>query len=156
MSGHTQRRAFTLIEILIVVVILGILVGAVVPQFSSAGQDAAMTTFIANIRGFSVGAERYRSATRQFPEGSASGVMPAGLDAYVDVHPWVGGTPIGGLWDSERNSSGVTSAIGVHFQGDNPGDAYMTLIDARFDDGDLTTGAFRKLAADRYYLVLVN
>jgi general secretion pathway protein G len=34
------RRAFTLVEILIVVVILGILASVVVPQFASATQDA--------------------------------------------------------------------------------------------------------------------
>ena len=36
---HT-KRAFTLIEILIVVVILGILAAIVIPQFTSASQDA--------------------------------------------------------------------------------------------------------------------
>ncbi len=34
------KRAFTLIEILIVVVILGILAAIVIPQFTSASQDA--------------------------------------------------------------------------------------------------------------------
>ena len=115
-----------------------------------------MTTFISNIRGFSVGADRYRAATGQFLENSASGVMPTGLEDFVDLHSWDRSTPIGGLWDSELNSLGITSAIGVHFQGDDPGDAYMTDVDARFDDGDLTTGAFRKLAAERFYLVLVE
>jgi general secretion pathway protein G len=35
-----RRRGFTLVEILIVVVILGILAGVVIPQFSSASQDS--------------------------------------------------------------------------------------------------------------------
>ena len=38
------RRAFTLVEILIVVVILGILAAIVVPQFVGAAEEAAMTT----------------------------------------------------------------------------------------------------------------
>jgi general secretion pathway protein G len=40
MRGH---RAFTLVEVLIVVVILGILSAIVVPQFSSATEDASRT-----------------------------------------------------------------------------------------------------------------
>lgn len=38
------RRAFTLVEILIVVVILGILASIVVPQFVGAAEEAAVTT----------------------------------------------------------------------------------------------------------------
>lgn len=37
---NARRRAFTLVEILIVVVILGILAAIVIPQFSSAAQDS--------------------------------------------------------------------------------------------------------------------
>ncbi len=38
------RKAFTLVEILIVVVILGILAALVVPQFAGAVEDSAVTT----------------------------------------------------------------------------------------------------------------
>jgi len=39
-SSHFARDAFTLVEILIVVIIIGILAVAVVPQFTSASDDA--------------------------------------------------------------------------------------------------------------------
>jgi hypothetical protein len=32
----------------------------------------------------------------------------------------------------------------------------MQQIDAAMDDGDLATGAFRKIAGDRYYMVVVE
>jgi len=48
------RKAFTLVELLIVVIILGILAAVVIPQFSDASSDAQMsslTTNLATIRG---------------------------------------------------------------------------------------------------------
>lgn len=44
LKSTVRPRAFTLVEILIVVVILGILAAIVTPQFSSAAQDAATTS----------------------------------------------------------------------------------------------------------------
>jgi hypothetical protein len=65
--------------------------------------------------------------------------------------------PIGGRWDAELNENGITSGIGVHFQGDNPGDDFMRQIDERFDDGDLSTGVFRQLTdSNRFYWVIAE
>jgi len=48
LSGRA-RHAFTLVEILIVVVILGILAGIVVPQFSRASDDAKLQATISQL-----------------------------------------------------------------------------------------------------------
>ena len=45
-----HQRAFTLIEILIVVVILGVLAAMVIPQFTDATEDAIGNSMAANVK----------------------------------------------------------------------------------------------------------
>ncbi|MCK6483890.1 MAG: prepilin-type N-terminal cleavage/methylation domain-containing protein [Phycisphaerae bacterium] len=45
-----KKRAFTLVELLIVVIILGILAAIVVPQFTEASSDAQMNSLMSNLR----------------------------------------------------------------------------------------------------------
>ena len=45
-----KRRAFTLVELLIVVIILGILAAIVVPQFSQASSDAQLNSLTSNLQ----------------------------------------------------------------------------------------------------------
>ena len=45
-----KRNGFTLVEILIVVVILGILAAIVIPQFSSASDDAKVSTLVSDLQ----------------------------------------------------------------------------------------------------------
>ena len=50
---RSSKRGFTLVEILIVVIILGILAAIVIPQFANASSDARLTnmrTTLANVR----------------------------------------------------------------------------------------------------------
>ena len=152
------RRAFTLVEILIVVVILGILAAIIIPSFTNASEDTKQTAFIASVKNFSNAAMVFRAMTGQHLEDAGSGIIPAGFDEYIRQDDWENGTPIGGVWDAELNSFGLTSALGVHFDGtgDTQDATFMTHIDQQFDDGDLATGAFRQLAADRYYYVLAE
>lgn len=153
----TQRRAFTLVEILIVVVILGILAAIVVPQFADAATATRQSAFATDIKTWAEAATRYQAETGEYLEDSASGDFPAGWDAYANREQWENGTVIGGLWDFELNSFGVRSSFGVHFNGVAPqSDEFMSVIDRIVDDGDLATGVFRKLAADRFYFIMAR
>src|ERR1051325_10739953 len=47
---RTTRKGFTLVEILIVVIILGILAAIVIPQFTSASQDARKNSLTSQLQ----------------------------------------------------------------------------------------------------------
>jgi general secretion pathway protein G len=156
--GSRPRRAFTLVEILIVVVILGILASIVIGQFGNASQDAARVAFATSLREYATAAERYRIDYTAYPGDGSSGQVVSGFEDYVRAEQFQVATPIGGVWDTEFNDNGVGFAVGVHFNGTGTtrDDAYMAAIDAMIDDGVLTSGSFRRLAAGRYYRVLQN
>lgn len=61
MIRRTVRKAFTLVEILIVVVILGILAAIVVPQFTNATQDAQSGNLKAQLSSLNRQLELYRA-----------------------------------------------------------------------------------------------
>lgn len=161
MAQHRVRqppaRGFTLVEILIVVVILGILAAIVMPQAANAMGNTRQTAFVREIQLFTDAAVIHRSRTGAWIGDGASGVIPDGFEDYIDPASWENGTPIDGDWDSEAGADfGITLGIGVHFRDvDTRKDAaYMTQIDALFDDGDLATGGFQQFAADRFYFIV--
>ncbi|MFW5870951.1 MAG: type II secretion system protein [Verrucomicrobiota bacterium] len=152
-----QPAGFTLVEIMIVVAIIGLLASIAVPSFSKARNESRKTAFISDIRTYSGAAEMYMIETGNYLEDSGSGQIPSGFKDYLRRGDWVGGTPIGGVWDAEDENGigGFKSCFGVHFNdGKHPGDSYMRDIDEELDDGNLNTGSFRKIADDRYYYIL--
>lgn len=155
---RAARSGFTLVEILIVVVILGVLAAIVVPAFGGSTDEARKAAFITELKIFADAAEYYGAREGSFLEDSSTGNVPSGLERYIDVDGWLDGTPIGGEWDAELNENGITSGIGVHFSGGGaPSDEFMTDIDARFDDGNLETGVFRQLNDNtRFYWVIAD
>ncbi len=147
---------FTLVELLIVIVILGILAAIVVPKATNASREASQSAFIASVRTYAGAASLYHAKTGDhLPDGS-SGLVPPGFEPYINVSDWTAVTPIGGVWDTEMDDSGVKSALGVHFDGsgDTQDDAFMLEVDTTFDNGDLGTGSFQKLGDGRFYYVL--
>ncbi len=151
-----KQAGFTLVEIMIVVAIIGLLAAIAIPSFNKARKESRQTAFISDIRTYSGAAEMFMIETGDYLEDSSSGQIPSGFEDYLRRGDWVGGTPIGGVWDAEyEDTGGIRSCFGVHFNdGKNPGDGYMREIDEECDDGNLNSGSFRKIADDRYYYIL--
>lgn len=85
---RTVRKAFTLVEILIVVVILGILAAIVVPQFTNATQDAQAGNIKAQLDTLNNQIELYRARNNAYPDFSSATVwdtMIAG--GYIKAAP---------------------------------------------------------------------
>ncbi|MCG8511268.1 MAG: prepilin-type N-terminal cleavage/methylation domain-containing protein [Rhodospirillales bacterium] len=157
-AGFMRAHAFSLLEVVIVVIIIGVIAAIAIPRVSSAVDRAGVNAFINDLNTFATAAERYKADHGKYPEDAGSGQLPSGFDEYIRPQAWLNGTSIGGMWDTESNDvGGYSFALGVHFQPvatQAKSNEFMKEIDVEIDDGDLITGQFRRIAARRFYLIL--
>jgi prepilin-type N-terminal cleavage/methylation domain-containing protein len=85
MRTRKVKRAFTLIEILIVVVILGILAAIVIPQFTDASQDAAESAAKSTLQTARSQVELYKFKENAIPADWAAMVTAGYLQAVPDA-----------------------------------------------------------------------
>lgn len=82
------RKGFTLVEILIVVVILGILAAIVVPQFTNATQDAQAGNIDAQLQSLNSQIELYRARNNAYPDFTSATVWDDLInDGYLKSVP---------------------------------------------------------------------
>ncbi|GMV27278.1 MAG: hypothetical protein AMXMBFR58_33090 [Phycisphaerae bacterium] len=139
---RTIRKGFTLVEILIVVVILGILAAIVVPQFTNATQDAQAGNIKAQLDTLNNQIELFRARNNAYPgldgDDGWGDVDTAGTmigDGYIKglpVNPFNGQSSVGD--DADAN--------GWHLVDSNGDDQWDTLGATNFDEstGEITPG----------------
>ncbi len=149
-SHRDRRSAFTLVEIMIVVVIIGLLAALAIPAFNRVRQKARVTTFINDLRIGKDAFETYALETGGWPPDGAA-AMPTEMSGYMNLNRWGQTTSLGGNWDWDLNQFGYAAGLSVYQP--NADDTVMQTVDAAIDDGDLNAGSFRK-RADGYILVL--
>jgi prepilin-type N-terminal cleavage/methylation domain-containing protein len=137
-----SRRGFTLIEILVVVIILGILAAVVLPRFAGASEDARVNTFINNLKTYGVQLELYRDRFGDWPPDRAPGEFPQELAQQLRSEPWAYPSPIGGVWDWDFEVFDVTAGLSIYQPAED--DGTMLKVDKMIDDGDLDTGKFHR------------
>lgn len=151
-QGETLPRVgFTLVEVMILVVIIGLLAGMAMPAFQKARISTQNTRVSNDLRVFREGFSNYSLDEGQWPPDSAPGEMPPQLEGYVTATVFEARTVVGGRYDWNFQDGAYEASIAMV---DTFMDQSQALdIDARVDDGDLSTGQFRANGAD-YVLIL--
>lgn len=149
------RSGFSLIELVIVVMIIGVLGAIAIPRLSRGSEGARINAFVNELNTFAKLIDQVQVENGERVADSVSGRVPAELADYLDAGSWAS-TPLGGGWDIEANDSGVILAVGVHFNGNVVDTDALLQVDKQIDDGNFKSGLFQALSADRYYLILEN
>jgi type IV pilus assembly protein PilA len=138
------------VELIIVVTIIGILALLAVPALLKAQRNAVSSQFINDLRIICGAVELYTIEHGSYPPDGMAGLPPQ-LQPYLRSKLNTERSPLGGVWDWDTNQFGVTAGISVF----KPiaDDRLLTEIDARIDDGDLTTGSFRKRTSGVIYVI---
>ena len=74
-----RRRAFTLVEILVVLAIIGILAAILFPAFSRAQESARQTNCASNLQQIGLAVQQYYQDTRRYPD-SLLDLLPEGAE----------------------------------------------------------------------------
>ena len=149
-----RERAFTLVEIMIVVAIIALLAVLALPSFLRARERTRQAKFMNAVRIAAGAFEMYAAEHGAYPADVTPGIVPAGMASYLGTKlDWTAPTPIGGRWDWDYMSIAGLK-VGISALGPKATPEQMLEIDETFDDGNLTTGAFRDFGGGRYSYIL--
>ena len=151
-------RGFTLVEIMVVVVIVGLLAALAIPAFRRAQRSSQNTRVVNDFRIFAQAFEIYNTQNGGWPDSAAPGAVPSVPVSIADTlrtASWQGPTGFGGLWQWENGLSSGGDA-GICIANYTCTDAQLAEIDAKMDDGNLSTGKMKKLGATRLIYVLAS
>jgi prepilin-type N-terminal cleavage/methylation domain-containing protein len=145
-------RAFTLVEIMMTVVIIGLLAAIAILVALHAQHRARDARFVSDIRTFAQAFETYATKTGTWPPDANRGMVPTGMSGELNDGMWKSRNSLSGLWDWDYKQNGYTAAISTVEVTVN--DDEMAEIDAKIDDGNLATGNFVKIGSNRYSYIL--
>ena len=135
--SYKLRRGFTLVEIVIVVIILGILAGVVIPQFSSASQDSRNGALKSQLQEVRSAIQAYRMQHMdQWPDLSSNNWTPlttqtnaqGGTTGPILYGPYLINPPINVL--SGGSTVSTSAAVGVDWVW-SPATGTITALDAQ-------------------------
>jgi len=152
-----KRGGFSLIELLVVIVVIGILAAVVVPNTILAGDTARITATAQDLRSMQLALEAYRNKSGRWPASVGGAMLPPEIQPeFKKTDPFAKTVPTGGIYDYDGATSSRGPRIRIYGTTGNPigNDEMIEKLDKEIDDGDIATGRLRKSGNTiEFYLV---
>ncbi|MGJ3242619.1 MAG: type II secretion system protein [Opitutales bacterium] len=156
---HAKKKGFTLVEIMIVVVIIGLLAAMAIPAFQKV-RDSSQASRIANDMKKVTEAFDVLLLERPMPDGIYTSTSAPGGFPVADLPEEIQAKPFGS--DSQISydiNAGLTGAgnLGVVLNRTTPlDDNVLAAVDRILDNGDISSGQGTKRNANQYVLIVGN
>lgn len=153
-AAKTRNRApaFTLVEVMIVVAIIGLLAAIAVPNFIRARENAQNSRYSSDIQVATTAFIQYSFDTGHYPPDTTPGVMPDGMADYLKRVHWDRPDVLGGQWDWDNGQFNTKAGVST-FQ-PTASVAQLQRYDDMADNGDLDTGGFHRRS--RGYITVIE
>jgi general secretion pathway protein G len=146
-----KRNGFTLVEVLIVVVILGILAAIVIPQFSEASEEAKLSTLVSDLQTVRSQIQLYKLQHKAKLPGAGTATFGDAMTKYTDADGKLAGTqaPADGVYgpyiqkmlNNPFNDSNEVSIGAASPPGDDSSGWYFNSTTGAFNANDSTAHA---------------
>lgn len=153
--GPVRPAGFTLVEIMVVVVILGLLVSMAMPAFQKVRNNSLSSRIANDFRIFAYAFETCALEAGTWPPDGNANEIPLLAQPYIKSSNWNRGAVSGSWWDWEgAGRHGVSASINFVDQDQNLPTGVMERVDELLDNGNLGTGIFRRVGGNEYIYIL--
>jgi type IV pilus assembly protein PilA len=151
------KNAFSILELMVVIAIISVLAAIAIPAYLSHRDKAKITHIASDLRNFRDGFMVYVAENGCFPPDSHNDAPynlknGYGTEDYLPIQAWITEPYWGGFYNWEGLDNYPYAGISLY--GTTASQSIMTKLDRVLDNGDLSTGVFRKTPNGRYTYIV--